>query len=127
MTKKVWLWLACLVLLLSFLGCEVELPTSPDIPEGGFPIISYFCATPSQISAGEYSILSWNVHVSGLASHHTLKVIIHCEDGISAYDSGVMEVERAGTMEVCPKVTTIYTLTAYVVSNSVSEFVIVTI
>lgn len=127
MTKKVWLWLACLVLLLSFLGCEAELPTSPDIPEVGFPIISYFRATSSQISAGECSILSWNVHVSGLASHHTLKVVIHCEGGISAYDSGVMEVERAGTMEVCPKVTTIYTLTAYVVSNSVSEFVIVSI
>jgi len=123
MTKKVWLWLACLVLLLSFLGCEAELPTSPDIPEAGFPIISSFRATPSQILTGECSILSWNVHVSGLTSHHTLKVVIFT--GI--YDSGVMEIERTGTMEVCPKTTTIYTLTAYVGSNSVSESITVSI
>ena len=123
MTKKVWLWLACLILILSFLGCEIESPTSPDIPEAGFPIISYFRATPSQILTGECSILSWNVHVSGLTSHHTLKVVIFT----GTYDSGFMEVEREGTMEVCPKTTTMYTLTAYIGSNSVSESVIVSI
>jgi hypothetical protein len=123
MTKKVWLWLACLVLLLSFLGCEAELPTSPDIPEVGFPIISYFRATSSQISAGEYSILSWNVHVSGLTSHHTLKVVIYFEIGISEG----MSVGRVGTLDVHPEVTTVYTLTADVGGNSVSKSVTVEI
>ena len=113
MTKKVWLWLTCLVLLLSFLGCD--LPTSPDV--AGVPVMNYFRATPSQISVGESSILSWGVHVAGLTAHHTLTVVIYFEIGIP---EGIT-VERVGTMEVSPKGTTTYTLTASVGSNSVSK------
>jgi len=120
MNKKVWLWLAFLILLLSFLGCEAELPTSPDIPEAGFPIISYFRATPSQILTGECSILSWNIHVSGLASHHTLRVVLR-------WEFEEVEVNEAGTMEVHPDRNTVYTLTADVGGNSVSKKIAVSV
>jgi len=123
MTKKVWLWLACLVLLLSFLGCEAELPTSPDIPEARFPIISYFRATPSQITIGEFSTLSWDVHVAGFVTHHTLTVVIHFEIGIPEG----LPVERTGTLDVHPVETTVYKLTASAGGNSVSKSVTVSI
>ena len=128
MNKKVWLWLAFLILLLSFLGCEAELPTSPDIPEAGFPIISYFRATPSQILTGECSILSWNVHVSGLASHHTLRVVIHFfEIGIPEGLPEGLPVERRGTLVVHPEETTVYKLTASIGGNSVSKEIAVSV
>ena len=120
MKKRVWLWLMCLVLFLSFLGCEAELPTSP---EAGFPVISYFRATPSQITIGEISILSWDVYVAGLTAPHALTVVIHFEIGIPEG----MTVERVGTLEVHPEETTVYKLTANIDGNSVSKSVMVTI
>ncbi len=116
MIKKVWLWLTCLVLLLSFLGCK--LPTSSEV---GVPVISYFRAIPLQIPVGENSILSWDVHVAGFAAHHTLRVTIHSE--ISPPED--IEVARAGTIVVQPEMTTVYTLTADVGGNSVSKTVTV--
>ena len=117
MNKKIYLWLMCLVLLLSFLGCEAGLPTSPE----GLPVISYFRATPEYISIGESSILSWDVHVAGLTAHHTLTVVIHFEIGIPEGNA----VGRVGTLEVHPEATTVYKLTASVGGNSVSKSVIV--
>ena len=121
MIKKVWF----LVLLLSFLGCKAELPTSPDIPEVGFPAILYFNATP--VSVGGCSTLSWNAHVVGLTLHRTLQVFLFCEDGAHAYEPGVVPVESVGTREVCPRATTVYTLVAKIGDNSVSEFVVVSV
>lgn len=112
MIKKGWF----LVLLLSFLGCEAGLPTSPEV---GVPVISYFRATPSTITVGEVSMLSWNVHVAGLAAHHTLTVVIYFEIGIPEG----LPVERTGTLEVHPKATTVYKLTASAGGNSVSKSV----
>lgn len=113
MRKKTWLWLAYLVLFLSFVGCDTKLPTSPDFE--ALPVINYFHATPPQISVGEPSILSWSVHVAGFAAQHTLRVSIS--------NSETIEVAGVGTMNVHPKVTTVYKLTASIGGNSVSEFV----
>lgn len=115
MIKKVWLWLTCLILFLSFLGCDAALPTSV---KGGVPVINSFYAVPPQISTGESSMLSWNVHVAGFTAHHTLRVFL-------LWDNENVEVERGGVLEVYPKVITIYTLTADVGSSSVSKSVTV--
>ena len=108
MIKRVWLWLACLVLLLSFLGCKAELPTSPEV---GFPVIDFY-ATPAQISVGECSVLSWSVYMPGFASNQTLRVFIRWGYIMST------EVERTGTLKMYPTVTTVYILVAVVGNKS---------
>lgn len=114
MKKRIWLGLlTCLVLFLSFMGCDSKLPTSPDFEV--LPVINYFHATPSQISVGEHSTLSWSVHVAGFTMHHILKVSIS--------NSETIEVAGVGTMNVYPKITTVYKLIANIGGNSVSEFV----
>ncbi len=122
MSKKVWF----LVLLLSFLGCKTKLPTSPDIPEVGLPVIDYFYAAPPQISVGEGSTLFWRVHGSGrFGIKPPLNIFIHWGYGES------IKVGSAGTLEVYPKTTTIYKLTAYVGTGksirSATEFVTVSV
>lgn len=111
MTKKICLWFTCLVLLLSFSGCNQESVIGPEVE---LPVISYFHAIPSQIAVGGSSTLSWGVNVDKLASDQTLSVSLIWEDESA-------EVESVGDREVNPEVTTIYTLTADVNGNSVSK------
>ena len=116
-----WFLIAGIILgfiLGSFSGCK--LPTST---ETGPVVISYFRAAPSQITVGEFSILSWDVHVVGLAAQHTLTVVIHFEIGIP---EGIT-VGRVGTLEVDPEKTTVYKLTASAGGYSASKSVTVEI
>ena len=106
------------LILGSFLGCK--LPTSTEV---GVPVISYFRATPSQITIGEFSTLSWDVRAIGLTPPDILTVVIHFEIGIP---EGIT-VESAGTLEVYPRETTVYKLTASAGGNSVSKSVMVEI
>lgn len=128
MKKRVWLWLMCLVLLSSFVGCDAELPVSPDVHQAYlyFPVIDYFYAAPTQILFGEGSTLFWKAHVSGpFGIRPPLNVFIHWGYGQS------IRVESVGAMEVYPKTTTIYKLTAYVGTGksirSATEFVTVSV
>jgi hypothetical protein len=128
MKKRVWLWLMCLVLLSSFVGCDAELPVSPDVHQVYFPVIDYFHAAPTQILFGEGSTLFWKAHVSAAGPFDLplpLNVFIHWGYGES------IKVESVGVTEVYPKTTTIYHLTAYVGTGksirSATEFVTVSV
>lgn len=93
-----------LICLFVFAYCES--PVSPDIPEELLlPAIEYFRASPSQISYGESSTLSWS-------TVNTWKILLFCDDGAHMFWPGVCVVEKTGTMEVWPERTTIYTLVA---------------
>jgi len=100
-TKIMILGLICILI---FTYCES--PVSPDIPdEPLLPAIEYFMASPSQISCGESSMLSWS-------TVNTWKVLLFCDDGAHSFWPGVVVVEKTGTMEVWPERTTVYTLVA---------------
>ncbi len=120
MSKKAWL--LCLFFMLP--SCKSELPVSPDVHQVGLPVIDYFYANPSQILAGEGSTLFWKVSTLG-PFHPPLKIFIHWGYGQS------VRVLSVGTMEVYPRTTIIYKLTAYVGTgtsiNSVSERVTVSV
>jgi hypothetical protein len=70
-------------------------PTPPP-PSPGFPVISYFTATPPSIIAGDTATLGWSV------SNATAVTI----------DQGVGDVGLVGTAPVSPAATMSYTLTA---------------
>ena len=100
-TKVLILGLIC---FLVFAYCES--PVSPDIPkEILLPAIEYFTASPSQISCGESSTLSWN-------TVNTWKVLLFCDDGAHVFSPGVVVVGKAGTKKVWPERTTVYRLVA---------------
>lgn len=90
-----------LICFFVFSHCKRQLPTTPELSLQ----IRYFTASPSQISAGEFSILSWSVIGAE-------KVII---------DQNIGEVAANGTREVSPVETTVYTLTAYGKTDTVSR------
>lgn len=71
-------------------------PGGPITIGGQLPVINSFNASPSSISAGDSSSLSWTV--SGAAS--------------VSIDQGIGNVALTGTRAVAPAATTIYTLTA---------------
>ncbi len=71
--------------------------TTPAPTPSSWPIINYFTANPSNISAGDSSTLSWNV------SNATSVTIDH---GVGTFGS-------SGTTLVYPTTNTNYTLTAY--------------
>ena len=82
-------------------GGTTPTPTPTPIPSS-WPIIYYFTASPSNISAGDSSTLSWNV------SNATSVTIDH----------GVGTVGSSGTTLVYPTTNTNYTLTAYNASGA---------
>jgi len=92
------------VLILLFIaGCTGGTPSDP--------IINSFSASPSTITDGESSTLSWSV-----------------TDATSiTIDNGVGTVDLTGTTAVDPATTTIYTLTANNASGSVSATTTVTV
>ncbi len=92
------------VLILLFItGCTGVTPSDP--------IISSFSASPSTITAGESSTLSWSVTDATSVS----------------IDNGVGSVALTGTTAVDPETTTTYTLTATNASGSVSATTIITV
>jgi len=98
------------ILLLTFICFFIfaycKSPVSPDIPkEILLPAIEYFTASPSQISCGESSTLSWT-------TVNTWKVLLFCDDGAHRFWPGVVVVRKTGTKKVWPERTTVYTLVA---------------
>jgi hypothetical protein len=75
------------------------------------PLISSFTATPAQITAGQSSILQWNV--TGATS--------------CTIDPDIGEVPLEGSLEVAPPETTIYTLTAQGEPGTADSTVTVTV
>ena len=93
-------------LICIFIFAYCKSPVSPDIPEEILlPAIEYFTASPSQISYGGSSTLSWS-------TVNTWKVLLFCDDGAHRLSPGVVVVEKTGTMEICPERTTVYRLVA---------------
>ena len=83
-------------LLLAMLLIASCYPGGPITIGGQTPVINSFNASPSGISAGESSSLSWTV--SGATS--------------VSIDQGIGNVALSGTRAVAPTTTTVYTLTA---------------
>lgn len=96
MIKKTLLYFLCLSLLLSIPACKKKLPTSPDIPTEVLPTITSFTASPTSITFGESSILSWSTKNATSIS----------------INQGVGNVSATGTVEVSPEETTTFILTA---------------
>lgn len=97
MIKKTVLFLLCMTLFLSIPGCKKKLPTTPDIqPLLVLPTIAYFTANPGTIKLNESSTLSWS-------TTNATNVWI---------DRGVGPVAAIGTVEVSPRDSIIYTLSA---------------
>jgi len=74
-------------------------PTPPPTPSptpSGVPVINYFTASPSSISPGDFSTLSWDVDNASLVS----------------IDNGIGLVISTGARVVYPAMSTSYTLTA---------------
>jgi len=78
---------------------------------GGVPTINSFTASPTTISEGSSSELSWSV------SNATALII----------DQGIGSISAAGTSTVTPAVTTTYTLTAVNASGSITASATVTV
>ncbi len=78
---------------------------------GGAPTVNSFTASPTTISAGSSSVLSWSV------SNASALII----------DQGIGSVSAAGTSTVTPSTTTTYTLTAVNASGTTSSMVTVTV
>jgi hypothetical protein len=85
------------LLLLAVLFTAGCVPGGPiTIGTSGPPVINSFDASPSTISAGESSTLSWNVSGASTVS----------------IDQGIGNVALTGRRDVVPSATTVYTLTA---------------
>lgn len=80
-------------------------------PFGGVPTINSFTASPTTISEGSSSELSWSV------SNATALII----------DQGVGSISTAGSSTVTPAATTTYTLTAVNASGSITKSATVTV
>jgi len=87
--------------MLILVGCY---PGSPITIPGQVPAIESFNASPASISAGESSTLSWTV--SGATS--------------VSIDQAIGNVALTGSRAVSPAATTVYTLTAFSSSGSVT-------
>ncbi|MCJ7515904.1 MAG: Ig domain-containing protein [Dehalococcoidia bacterium] len=85
--------------------------SGPGPKPGSLPVISSFDANPANISAGQYTTLSWMV--SG-ASNVTI-------------DQGIGDVSSVSQKIVYPNTTTVYTLTAYNASGIVSQTTQITV
>jgi|GEM_PF-5806207 len=92
-----------IIVLVLIAGCNGTPPT--------VPIINSFSASPSTITVGESSTLSWSV-----------------TDATSVtIDNGIGSVALTGTTAVNPTTTTTYTLTATNVAGSVTASVTITV
>jgi len=80
----------------SLLGNSITVTTPASLRSGGAPLISFFTANPSTVSAGEAATLSWSV--SGAT---TITI-----------DNGVGNVSNLTLKSVAPIQSTTYTLTA---------------
>ncbi len=78
---------------------------------GGAPTVNSFTASPTTISSGSSSVLSWSV------SNASALII----------DQGIGSVSAAGTSTVTPAATTTYTLTAVNASGTTVSMVTVTV
>ena len=120
MIKKMF---CLMVLCLSLLVCDSQLPTSPDISIVGIPVIVYFNASDSYVVRGECSTLSWKTTVTGCVPLSSLRVFLFCGDDVHEFNPGVASVDREGAMEVYPVGETIYTLVARVGDESISSLI----
>ncbi|MFA5079053.1 MAG: Ada metal-binding domain-containing protein [Dehalococcoidia bacterium] len=78
---------------------------------GGAPTVNSFTASPTTVSSGSASVLSWSV------SNASALII----------DQGIGSVSAAGTSTVTPAATTTYTLTAVNGSGTTTSMVTVTV
>ncbi len=83
------------LLLVVTLAAACALP-GPSAPADNPPVINFFNADPTTISAGQYSTLAWDV--TGASS--------------ISIDHNIGSVAQSGSRDVNPTSTTIYTLTA---------------
>jgi len=98
-----------LAVLVFIAGCTGASPTAP--------IINSFSASPSTITVGESSTLSWSVTDATRVTDATSVTIDH----------GIGSVALTGTTAVNPTTTTTYTLTATNVAGSVTATTTVTV
>jgi PKD repeat protein len=100
-------------------------PTSPPVPSPtsppgcpGAPVISYFRASPSTITAGQSSTLEWGAVTNGNSDVLVGSVVIN---------PGLGEVGSPGSRVVSPGTTTTYTLVATGCGGTAQKQVIVTV
>jgi hypothetical protein len=99
------------LLMALILALPLLLASCIGLPFGGVPTINSFTASPTTVSGGSSSELSWSV------SNATALII----------DQGIGTISAAGSSTVTPTVTTTYTLTAVNASGSITKSATVTV
>ena len=92
-------------------GDEAVVFVEPVAAATGLPVINYFTASPTSITVGDSSTISWDVDSANTAISH----------GVG------QNLGAIGNESVSPTVTTTYTLTATNAAGSVTEAVTVTV
>jgi hypothetical protein len=94
----------------AYATCQVVV-SGGTVPPSSYPVINYFTASPSTVSPGETTTLSWSVS-------NAFAVTI---------DQGVGTVASTGSMSIIPVATTMFTLTAVNAAGGTSQSVMITV
>jgi predicted secreted protein len=108
MKRLIYISLSLLLLLILIPGCS---PSATIIPVGTPAVIREFSSTPSTINSGGISTLLWNV--TGATS--------------VSIDQGIGQVDTAGTREVSPGTSTVYTISATNATGTVTRSAVTTV